>query len=155
MTFSQDILDFTGDLFDALGVTQLSNTDNLLILGLESTAEHNLDEFESIVGRFSLAGYEKYVKPGLESILQYIDNKGFRAKPVGRLGYPLNDQIYLKGEPLRAGMGKRGKNTVILHPRFGTILRLVALVIDAPQYSSVEPILVEEENPICWGVLFV
>jgi len=68
-------------------------------------------------GRFRMYGYEKYVKARLESILNFIRCADFQAKPLGRLGYPLNGQLYLKGEALRAGMGKRGKKHYHFAPR--------------------------------------
>jgi epoxyqueuosine reductase QueG len=145
----QKIVEVAGNLFDAVGITRLSGTDNLLILGLESTPERNLDEFGYLDGRFRMYGYEKYVKARLESILNFIRCAGFQAKPLGRLGYPLNGQLYLKGEALRAGMGKRGKNTIILHPKFGPRLRLIAVVTDALLVPPVEPVTGEEENPVC------
>jgi epoxyqueuosine reductase QueG len=149
MTPTQKVIAVAGNLFDAVGITRLSETDNLLILGLESTAERNLDEFGYQDGRFHMFGYEKHVKARLESILNYIRGTGFQAKPLGRLGYPLNGQLYLKGEALRAGMGKRGKNTIVLHPVFGPRLRLIAVVTDAPLAPIVEPVTGEEENPVC------
>lgn len=149
MSLTKQIADFASGLFEVVGITQLSRVDNLLILGLESTPERNLDEFGCIDGHFRLYGYEKHVSPRLESILNFIRGKGYCAEPVGRYGYPLSGQLYLKGEALRAGLGRRGKNTLILHPRFGTRLRLVAVLTDAPVVPLVEPVLVEEENPAC------
>ena len=149
MTPVQQVVETAKRLFDAVGITRLSDTDNLLILGLESTPERNLDEFGYLDGRFRMYGYEKHVKARLESILNFIRSAGFQAKPIGRLGYPLNGQLYLKGEALRAGMGKRGKNTIVLHPRFGPRLRLIAVVTDTPLVQLVEPVTGEEENPVC------
>ena len=149
MTSTQKIVAVAGNLFDAVGITRLSETDNLLILGLESTPERNLDEFGYLDGRFHMFGYEKHVKARLESMLNFIRANSFQAKPFGRLGYPLNGQLYLKGEALRAGLGKRGKNTIVMHPRFGPRLRLMAVVTDAPLVPLVEPIIGEAENPVC------
>jgi epoxyqueuosine reductase QueG len=149
MNAAQQVTEIARSLFDAVGITRLSETENLLILGLESTTERNLDEFGYQDGRFHMYGYEKHVKDKLESIINFIRSTGFHAKPFGKLGYPLNGQLYLKGEALRAGMGKRGKNTIVLHPRFGPRLRLVSVVTDAPLVPFVEPVTVEEENPVC------
>ena len=112
MAPAQQIVKVADNLFDAVGITRLSDTDNLLILGLESTPERNLDEFGYADGRFHMFGYEKYVKARLESILNFIRCAGFQAKPFGRLGYPLNGQLYLKGEALRAGFHAPAR-----HPR--------------------------------------
>lgn len=63
MEISQPIVDYAGYLFDAAGITQLSETDNLLILGLESTPERNLDEFGYADSHFQMRGYEKMSIP--------------------------------------------------------------------------------------------
>ncbi len=149
VTLTKQLANFASSLFDAVGISQLSKAEKLLILGLESTTDRNLDEFGYVAGHFRLYGYEKHVSPGIESILNFILGKGFRAEPAGRYGYPLNGQLYLKGEALRAGLGKRGKNTLILHPQFGPRLRLVALLTDAPIAPLWDPVLFEEENPVC------
>src|SRR4030042_3219645 len=149
MTLTQQVIDYASNLFDVVGITQLSKTDNLFILGLESTSERNLDEFGYVEGHFRMFCYERHVSSRLDSLLNFVRSKDFYAEPVGRYGYPLNGQIYLKGEMLRAGIGKRGKNTLILHPKFGPRLRLVAVITNAPVRPLSEPVLVEEENPIC------
>ena len=45
MSLASQIADKAGFLFDVVGVSRLSSGDSLLILGLESTPERNLDEF--------------------------------------------------------------------------------------------------------------
>jgi len=95
--------------------------------------------------------FEKYVNPRLESLLSFIRDKGFSAEPVGRYGYPLEGESNLKIEAIRMGLGKRGKNTVVLHPEYGPRLRFMALITNAPLVPAVAPILTEEENPVCSG----
>ncbi len=151
LTLTKQLTDFASGLFDVVGISQLSNVENLLILGLESRTDRNLDEFGYLAGHFLMYGYEEYVSPRLDSVLNFIRCKGFRAEPVGRYGYPLNGQLYLKGEAIRTGLGKRGKNTLLLHPQFGPRLRLVAVLTDAPVVPLIEPLLYETENPVCDG----
>ena len=151
MTVARQITDYAGSLFDVVGVTHLSSGESLLILGLESTSERNLDEFERLNGAFHLHGFEKYIGPKLESLINLIREKGFSAEPVGQYGYPLGGEINLKEEAIRAGLGKRGKSTIVLHPRYGPHLRLIAIRTDVPLEPPKYSALTEEENPICSG----
>jgi epoxyqueuosine reductase QueG len=149
VTAASQIVDKAGSLFDVVGVTQLSSGDSLLILGLESTPERNLDEFGHLDGNFQMYGFEKHVKPRLESLLDFIHGKGFSAEPVGRYGYPLKGEINLKEHAIRAGLGKRGKSTIVLHPKYGPRLRFMAVKTDAPLKPLMGPALADEENPVC------
>lgn len=151
MTVAQQIADHTESLFDVVGTSQLFGGESLLILGLESTSERNLDEFGRLNGAFHLYGFEKYIGPKLESLLNLIREKGFSAEPVGQYGYPLRGEINLKEEAIRAGLGKRGKSTIVLHPKYGPRLRLIAIRTDAPLEPPTYSALTEEENPLCSG----
>lgn len=151
MTIARQITDYAGSLFDVVGISQLSSGESLLILGLESTTERNLDEFGRLNGGFHLYGFEKYVESKLESLLNYIRDKDFSAESIGRYGYPLGGEINLKEEAIRAGLGKRGKNTIVLHPKYGTRLRFIAIRTDAPLETPINSALAEEENLFCSG----
>jgi len=151
MTIAQQVADYASHLFDVVGSTRLSSSDNLLILGLESSPERNLDQFGHLDGKFQMYGFEKYVRPRLELLLNFIRSKGFSAKPIGRYGYPLKGEINLKKEAIRAGLGKRGKSTVVLHPKYGPWLRFMAIRTNAPLESPVDSTFAEEENPVCSG----
>jgi len=151
MTVARQITDYAGSLFDVVGVTHLSSGESLLILGLESTSERNLDEFGRLNGAFHLYGFEKHIGPKLESLLSLIREKGFSAEPVGQYGYPLGGEVNLKEEAIRAGLVKRGKSTIVLHPEYGPRLRLIAIRTDAPLEPPIYSALTEEENPLCNG----
>jgi epoxyqueuosine reductase QueG len=148
MTVASQIADKAGSLFDVVGVSRLSRGGSLLILGLESTPGRNLDEFGHLDGNFQMYGFEKHVKPRLESLLDFIHGKGFSAEPVGRYGYPLRGEISLKREAIRMGLGKRGKSTVVLHPKYGPRLRFMAVRTDAP-LEPASSVQTDEENPVC------
>jgi len=146
---AQQIADYASGLFDVIGSSRLSRDDNLLILGLESTLERNLDEFGRSGGDFQMYGFARHVKPRLESLLGFIRGKGFFAEPVGQYGYPRRGEVNLKKEAVRAGLGRWGKNTVVLHPRYGPRLRFAAIKTDAPLDLPRNVSLIKEENPIC------
>ncbi len=149
MAIAQQIADYAGRLFDVVGVCPLPSGDSLLILGLESTAERNLDEFGHLDGNFQMYGFEKHVGPRLEPLLNFIRGKGFSAEPIGRYGYPLKGEVNLKKEAIRAGLGKRGKSTVVLHPKYGPRLRFIAIRTDAPLEPVTDSTFTEKENPVC------
>jgi ferredoxin len=151
MTVAQQIADHASSLFDVFGVTRLSNNDILLILGLESRPECNLDEFGRADGDFQMFGFAKHVSPRLESLLHFIRDKGFSAEPVGKYGYPRAGEVNLKDTAIRAGLGKRGKSTVVLHPQYGSRLRFMAIRTDAPLELLIGSAPPEEENPVCNG----
>ena len=145
----QEILDFTGSLFDVVGITGHEDYGTLLVIGLESTPERNLDEFGRDDGRTQLFGFEKHMSPLLESVIGFIKNKGYAAGPVGRHGYPLQEQLNLKELAIQMGMGKRGKHSVVLHDKYGPRLRFAAIQISASFQLQVEPPLKETNNPVC------
>jgi len=151
MAVAQQIVKYAGSLFDVVGVSQLPNGETLLILGLESTPERNLDDFGHLGGEFQMYGFKKYVGPRLKLLLNYIRGQGFSAKPMGRYGYPLKGEVNLKQEVIHAGLGKRLKNTLVLHPKYGTRLRFLAIKTNAPLEPLMDSKFNEEENPVCDG----
>ncbi|MFB0559276.1 MAG: hypothetical protein ACETVS_01920 [Dehalococcoidales bacterium] len=151
MTVTRQIAEHAGSLFDVVGVSRLSSGDGLLILGLGSTPERNLDEFGRLGGAFQIYGFEKHVRPRLESLLSFIRGKGFSAEPVGRYGYPLKGEVNLKEQAVRTGLGRRGKSTVVLNPGYGPWLRFIAIRTDAPLEPLTGSVPAGEESPVCDG----
>ena len=151
MTMGDKILGKACELFDVVGATVLPGGYNLLILGLESTTERNLDEFGRKSGKFMLYGFKKHAAPKLEALVTFIRSKGFSAETVKRYGYPLKGEINLKSEAIRAGLGKRGKSTVVLHPRYGPRLRFMAVRTTASFEFAATSELTETNNSVCQG----
>ena len=151
MTVARQITEHAGSLFDVVGVSQLASGDNLLIMGLESTAERDLDEFGRVGDAFQMYGFEKHVSPRLESVLNFIRGRGFSAEPVGQYGYPLEGEVNLKKEAIQAVLGKRGKSTIVLQPKYGPRLRFAAIRSDAPLEPPIYSALTEDENLLCSG----
>ena len=149
ISVAQQIADHARLFFDVVGVGETPSSDSLLILGLESTPERDLDEFRRVDSNFQIYGFEKHVGPRLESLVKFILEKGFSATPVGRYGYPRKGEVNLKTEAIRAGLGRRGKNTVVLHPQYGPRLRVMAVRTDAPLEPTIGTSAKEEESPVC------
>ena len=150
MTLTEQIIAHAASLFDVVGIDGPPDGGNLLIMGLESTEERNLDEFERLNDRFHLRGFKKHVAERLESVLDYIRRQGFPAELVGHYGYPNYGVLNLKKAAVRAGLGQRGKSTVVLHPLYGTRLRFMAIRTDAP-LEPTAPVTAEADNPACCG----
>jgi len=151
MNIEEQIIDHANSLFDVVGVNQMPNNDRLILLGLESTQQRNLDDFGHVNGKFYLYGFSTFIQPKLKSLLDFIKNKGFSGEPIGRYGYPLKGEVSLKEQAIATGLGKRGKNTIILNPEHGTRLRFTTIRTDAPLDSTASPLLNENENPFCNG----
>lgn len=145
------IADYARRLFDVVGIRRLSGDESLLVLGLESTPERNLDEFGLRGDTFLMYGFKKHFGPRLASLLDFIRGKGFTAEPVGQYGYPNRGEVNLKEAAIRTGLGQRGKSTVVLHPVYGHRLRFAAVRTEAPLEPTPESVLAEEESPFCQG----
>jgi len=151
MPVAQEITSYVSSLFDVAGATKMPDGFRLLIVGLESTPERDLDEFRLKAGSCQLPGFERYALPKLESLLNLIRKQSFTAEPAGRCGYPLRGEINLKEAAVRAGLGNWGKSTLVLHPEYGNRLRFMALRTDAPLESQTKRHTIRGENPVCDG----
>lgn len=145
---SNSVIERAIALFDAVGISHLPDGDHLLILGLESTPERNLDEFGHLNNKFQMYGFRKHAGARLNSLLAFIRGIGFSAELIGRYGYPLQGEVNLKQEAIRTGIGKRGKNTLVLHPLFGPRLRFMALKTDI-SLKPVPPAFSDEVASVC------
>jgi epoxyqueuosine reductase QueG len=151
VALSRKIIGYAGSLFDVAGTIPLPDKTHLLIVGLETTPERDLDEFHRIDGKFRLIGFEKHAKPRLESLLNLIHEHNFTAETIGKCGYPLKGEVNLKESAVRAGLGRWGKNTIVLHSVYGNRLRFMAIKTDAPLGSPVYISDIREENHACIG----
>ena len=148
MDITSEILEQARTLFDSAGVV-VEQGGAVLILGLESTRERNLDEMALEGGRWHLHGWTKHVKPGMMALSDILIQRGFEAEPVGWWGYPSGDVMQLKRLAVTAGLGQQGKNTLVLDPTFGHWLRLAAMRSNAPLTPTGPGIYEYQENPLC------
>jgi epoxyqueuosine reductase len=146
----EEIIARARSLFDVVGVaSDPSTNDTILILGLVSTPERDLDDFASTGTKTILRGFARHAKDKEDALIAFIEEQGFAAELVGELGYPLHGKPNLKHLAVAAGVGKQGKNTLIIHPRFGPWLRFMAIRTDAPLAPTGPGIYSKEENPYC------
>jgi epoxyqueuosine reductase len=146
----EEIIARARSLFDVVGVaSDPSTNDTILILGLVSTPERDLDDFASTGTKTILRGFARHAKDKEDALIAFIEERGFAAELVGELGYPLHGKPNLKHLAVAAGVGKQGKNTLIIHPRFGPWLRFMAIRTDAPLAATGPGIYSKEENPYC------
>ena len=154
MNKGEEIIAYARSLFDAVGVARDPSTqDTILILGLVTTPERDLDDFtieKAKDGRESFwRGFIRYAKPKLDDLLEFIRKQGFSAELVGRLGYSPSGKPNLKHLAVAVGLGRQGKNTLVINPRFGPWLRFMAVRTNAPLALTGSGTYVKEENPDC------
>ena len=154
MNLTQKILDYSLHYFDIAGIYHISTSGSCLILGLESKLQRNLDDFYITNNRLVMRGFAEYVKPALDSIVTRLKESGIEAEPIGKYGYSsryassgTTTFINLKNVAIKAGLGKRGKSTVVINPVFGSRLRFSALKLETPlETNKDDP---DEESPFC------
>ncbi len=150
MRRSEEIVARAHSLFDVVGVaSDPSTNDTILIIGLVSTPERDLDDFVSEGTKTILRGFARHAKDKEDALIEFIREQGSAAELVGELGYPLNGKPNLKHLAVAAGLGKQGKNTLVIHPRFGLWLRFMAIKTDAPLAPTGPGMYSKEENPYC------
>ena len=137
-------------LFDVAGVTA-HGKDSLLILGLVTTPHQDLDDFlRDEAGVFRLHGFEVHAQPKLNLLVHFIREQGMAAEIWGPCGYPRGEELNLKQQAVAAGLGRWGKNSLVLNPRFGPWLRLMAVKVAGATLSPTGPGRdTREENPLC------
>jgi len=149
MSIGKEIITEAQRLFDAVGVTPYGG-DSLLILGLVTAPERDLDDFfRDEDGVFRLPGFEAHTKPRLDSLIHFIQERGLSAETVGLYGYPQGEELNLKQQAVAAGLGSWGKNSLVLHPRFGPWLRLMAVKVGATLSPTGSGGDSHKENPLC------
>jgi len=149
-----EIVAFARALFDAVGVAKEPATGNtILVLGLVTTPERDLDDFvldKPKDGTESFwRGFIRYAKPKLDDLLEFMRKQGYSAQLVGKLGYSPSGKPNLKHLAVAAGLGRQGKNTLVINPRFGPWLRFMAIRTNAPLALSGTGLYSKEKNPDC------
>ena len=145
------IIDKALSLFDAAGVVSRSG-ESTLILGMLATARRDLDDFfRDNHGIFRLRGFELHAQPVLDILVDFIREQGMAAEIWGRCGYPRGGDLNLKQQAVISGLGKWGKNSVVIHPRYGPWLRFMAVRVHAPLTPTGPGTDNHEENPQCEG----
>jgi len=129
LSTGEQVINRARKLFDAAGIVVIDG-DSILIVGVETSPERDLDDFVRDEKRvFIIRGFEIYLQPLLDSLVDYIRGLGLSAEITGHCGYPQGDELNLKRLAVAAGLGSWGKNAMVLHPQFGPRLRLAALRI--------------------------
>ena len=154
MNKREEIIAYACSLFDVVGVARDPSTkDTILVLGLVTTPERDLDDFvlqEMKGSRESFwRGFIIYAKPKLDALLEFIRKQGFTAQLVGKMGYSPSGKPNLKHLAVAAGLGRQGKNTLVINPSFGPWLRFMAIRTNAPLATTGSGIYAKDENPDC------
>lgn len=150
MNEAEEIIDRARSLFDAAGVAiEPATGDTILVLGLVSTPERDLDDFAAAGGRTILRGFIRHAKDKEDALLDFIRGKGYSAELVGELGYSPSGRPNLKHLAVAAGLGFQGKNTLVINPQFGPWLRFMAIRTDAPLTATGPGVYSKEGSTYC------
>jgi len=151
MSGEEAILEKARCLFDAAGVASVNGA-SLVVLGLLTTPERDLDDFfRDEPGSLRLHGFEVHAVPRLEELLRFVREQGMVAELWGRCGYPRGDDLNLKQQAVVSGLGKWGKNSLVIHPEFGPWLRFMGIRVQAALTPTGPGVDNHEENPLCEG----
>jgi len=145
------MIDKAQSLFDVVGATS-HPVGSLLILGLLTTSQRDLDDFfRDEAGSFRLEGFEVHAQPRLEALIRFIHEQGLTAELWGRCGYPQGEELNLKQQAVMAGLGQWGKNSLVIHSKFGSQLRFMAMKVQATLTPTGSGIDSREKSPLCEG----
>jgi ferredoxin len=151
VSVEEEIMARARSLFDVVGVAVAPSTgDTILILGLVSTPQRDLDEMTSDSGRTIMRGFARHAKPVQDALIEFITGRGYAAELVGHLGYP-QDELNLKHMAVAAGLGEQGKSTLVIHPGFGPWLRFMSIKTDAPLRTTGTGVYRKEDASLCAG----
>jgi ferredoxin len=136
---AEKILSVATRLFDAAGIAP-SRVGNILILGIATSPQQNLDEFfRDEQHAFHTPGFERIMLPRLNKVVDSLREMGVSAAIFGHCGYPEGSQLNLKRLAVASGIASWGKNAMVLHPRFGPRLRLASIRLDIPEPTCTGP----------------
>ena len=152
MSVERAIIAQAQKLFDVCGVTPYG-ADSLLILGLVTNPERDLDDFgRNKRGVIQLGGFKAHALPRLQALVDFIQGEGLTASIIGHCGYPQGKKLNLKQQAVAAGIGGWGKNSLVIHPRFGPWLRFMAVKISGVSLPPTNPEgNSRQESPLCQG----
>ena len=152
MNDAEMIMERAGSLFDAVGVaTDPASGDTIMVLGLVSTPERDLDDFVSDTETLYMRGFARHAKASEDDLIEFIQRLGYTAELVGAYGYPMHGELNLKHLAVAAGLGRQGKNTLVINSRFGPWLRFMTIRTNAPLAETGPGTYLQIENPDCTG----
>ena len=134
----KDIIAYAKKVFDATGIINRDKK-TFLIVALTSKPDRDLDIFTSDGKEWKFPGFYHHFNPKIKSLLRIIKEKGFKATQKKYSDFNIKEMA------LNAGIGWRGKNSLIIHPKFGPWLRFVVIEIN----TSFKPVAPEISSDLC------
>lgn len=119
----KEIINQAKKIFDVIKIIN-NRQKTFLILALVSRPYRDLDTFISDGKKWKFVGFYKNFNPKIKTIIQIIKEKGFE---VHQKKY---SEINIKKMAVDAGIGWWGKNSLVIHPKFGPWLRFIILEIN-------------------------
>jgi len=149
MEAADKLLTEAGQLFDVAGLAAYGDH-AILVLGLLTSSRRDLDEFTKREdGWCDPTGFQQYVNPKIDIIMELLKALGLPAQRLGRDGYPHDGGLAIKWRAIAAGIGGWGKNSLLLHHEFGLWLRFSGVEIMAEMPCTGPGVDGREENRLC------
>lgn len=126
----KEIINQAKEIFDVIGIIN-NGQKTFLILALVSRPDRDLDTFISDGKKWKFPGFYKNFNPKVKKIIQMIKERGIG---VCQRRY---SELNIKKMAIDAGIGWRGKNSLVIHPKFGPWLRFIVLEIDTFYKSTI------------------
>jgi len=127
--------------FDVVGIVK-DTSKSIIILGLETKPDRDLDEFLGGESWRTL-GFEKLFVPKTNELMIDIEKRGYKIIQERDPNFPI------KKYAVMSGIGKQGKNTLVIHPVFNARLRFMALITNMPMKPSGNQTYEQKSNPRC------
>lgn len=127
--------------FDVVGIVQ-GKSRNIIILGLETKPDRDLDEFLG-GDPWRTLGFEKHFVPITDKLILDVKKKGYI------ITQERNNTFPIKKYAVMSGIGQQGKNTLVINHEFDARLRFMALITNMPIKLSGNQAYEQKPNPRC------
>jgi len=134
----KDIIDHAKKFFDVIGIINRDQK-TFLIVALVSRPDRDLDIFTSDGKKWKFPGFYNHFNPKIKSLLRIIKEQGFKATQKKYSEFDIKEMA------VEAGIGWQGKNSLIIHPKYGPWLRFVVLEIN----TFFKPAIPEIPDNLC------
>lgn len=111
--------------------TFLSNAKAVIVTGfhINESSKQDLTESTSLTGRYNAYDVKAFTPMEnlhIKTISTFLENEGYSVKTN------VNHRIPDKMAAIRAGLGKYGKNSLVITKKFGSFIMFVTMVTNAP-----------------------
>jgi len=133
--------------FDAVGVVK-QGAKSIIVLGLETSTERDLDEFiggNEELENWCYSGFKKYFSPKVDDLLTQLEKAADHAIPIA--GYA--ETYKLKELAVKSGIGTQGRNSLVMNHKYQSKLRFRAIETSLKLETTGDGEYKRPKNPRC------